>query len=136
MAGEFELKEEKEMGAKASNKRDSSVDRMKEKIELMGIDEKNLITKGLMKKYPTNNGKQDYVALKPFSCYIEDKEIFGLLGPNGAGKTTLISVLTGMYPKSEGNAWINGIKVGEGKVNEHIGVCPQFDLLWPTLTVY
>ena len=102
----------------------------------MGIHEKNLITKDLMKKYSTNNGKEDYVALKPLSFYLENKEIFGLLGPNGAGKTTFISVLTGMYPKTDGNAWINGVQVGEGEVNEYIGVCPQFDLLWPTLSVY
>jgi ribosome-dependent ATPase len=36
-------------------------------------------------------------------------EIFGFLGPNGAGKTTLISVLTGMYPQTSGNAWISGL---------------------------
>lgn len=89
-----------------------------------------------MKKYATNNGKVDYVALKPLSFYIQNKEIFGLLGPNGAGKTTLISVLTGMYPKTSGNAWISGVEVGTGEVNEYIGVCPQFDLLWPSLSVF
>lgn len=41
-----------------------------------------------------------------------------------------------MYPKSSGNAWINGVQVGEGEANEFIGVCPQFDLLWENLTVY
>lgn len=65
----------------------------------------------MSKKYETSNGREDYTALKPFSLAIEDKEIFGLLGPNGAGKTTLISVLTGMYPKTSGNAWINGVEV-------------------------
>jgi ABC-type multidrug transport system ATPase subunit len=39
------------------------------------------------------------------------------LGPNGAGKTTLISVLTGMYPKTSGNAWINGVEVSMGEAN-------------------
>jgi len=34
--------------------------------------------------------------------------MFGLLGPNGAGKTTLISMLTGMYGPTSGNAWIAG----------------------------
>jgi ABC-type multidrug transport system ATPase subunit len=43
---------------------------------------------------------------------MEQKEIFGLLGPNGAGKTTMISVLTGMYPQSSGNAYINGMSIG------------------------
>jgi len=30
------------------------------------------------------------------------------LGPNGAGKTTLISVLTGLYGATAGQAWIDG----------------------------
>jgi ABC-type multidrug transport system ATPase subunit len=37
--------------------------------------------------------------------------MFGLLGPNGAGKTTLISILTGLYPPTLGNAWIAGYDI-------------------------
>lgn len=37
----------------------------------------------------------------------------GLLGPNGAGKTSLISMLTGLYPVSKGNAFINGYSIVE-----------------------
>ena len=94
-----------------------SVEEMRSQIDSMGNMEKLLMTKNLMKKYETSNGKDDYVALKPLSIAIENNEIFGLLGPNGAGKTTLISVLTGMYPKSSGNAWISGVEVGKGEVN-------------------
>jgi ABC-type multidrug transport system ATPase subunit len=65
------------------------------------------------------------------------QETFGLLGPNGAGKTTLISMLTGMTNPDHGNAWIGGFDIGEdiGKAQLQMGVCPQFDLLWPQLTV-
>jgi ABC-2 type transport system ATP-binding protein len=37
--------------------------------------------------------------------------MFGLLGPNGAGKTTLISILTGLYPPTKGNAWVAGFDI-------------------------
>jgi ABC-type multidrug transport system ATPase subunit len=47
----------------------------------------------------------------------------------------MISVLTGMYPQTSGNAWINGLQIGTSSTNKFIGVCPQFDLLWPDLTV-
>lgn len=62
-------------------------------------------------------------------------EIFGFLGPNGAGKTTLISVLTGMYPQTSGQAWIGGQEIGHPSTNQLIGVCPQFDILWSEMTV-
>lgn len=32
-----------------------------------GISEKSLIIKDLCKKYETTNGKNDYIALKPFT---------------------------------------------------------------------
>jgi ABC-type multidrug transport system ATPase subunit len=82
------------------------------------------------------DNNSEYFALKGFSMNLEENEIFGLLGPNGAGKTTLISVLTGMYPQTDGRAFINGVMVGNTETNKFIGVCPQFDLLWRDLTVY
>jgi len=45
------------------------------------------------------------------SLKIKKGEMFGLLGPNGAGKTTLMSMLTGMYPPTRGNAWIAGFDI-------------------------
>mmetsp|Transcript_26279 Transcript_26279/g.23158 ORF Transcript_26279/g.23158 Transcript_26279/m.23158 type:complete len:217 (+) Transcript_26279:520-1170(+) len=63
--------------------------------------------------------------------------MFGLLGPNGAGKTSLISMLTGLYPPEAGNAWVAGADIINQieLVRSNMGVCPQFDLLWPSLTV-
>ncbi len=68
---------------------------------------------------------------------MEDKTIFGLLGPNGAGKTTLLSMITGIFSPSEGKAFVAGysIKNQIDKVHLEMGVCPQFDILWPILTV-
>jgi len=59
------------------------------------------------------------------------------LGPNGAGKTTLISMLTGMITPNYGNAWIGGYDINGNiaKAQLEMGVCPQFDLVWPQLTV-
>ena len=64
--------------------------------------------------------------------------MFGLLGPNGAGKTTLISMLTGLYKPNSGNAWIAGFDIADelDSVQMKMGVCPQFDILWPDLTVF
>jgi ABC-type multidrug transport system ATPase subunit len=67
-----------------------------------------LIIKNLHKIYPAIGGVPPKVATKNFSLRIKNGEMFGLLGPNGAGKTTLISMLTGMYSPTSGNAWITG----------------------------
>ena len=77
------------------------------------------------------------VANKNITFKVNNGELFGLLGPNGAGKTTLISLLTGLYPQTSGNAWIGGydLKNQLDIVRLQIGVCPQFDILWDILTV-
>ena len=70
-----------------------------------------LIIKDLRKVYPGYGGRAEKVATKNFSLRIKKGEMFGLLGPNGAGKTTLISMLTGLYPPTKGNAWVAGFDI-------------------------
>ena len=48
------------------------------------------------------------VALAGVSFSIRAGEIYGLIGPNGAGKTTLFNVLTGIYPRDEGEIRFEG----------------------------
>ena len=64
-------------------------------------------------------------------------QITSLLGANGAGKTTTISMLTGLIPPTSGTAHVYGydIRTDMAKIYEMMGVCPQFDILWPLLTV-
>ena len=66
-------------------------------------------------------------------------EIFALLGQNGAGKTTLISILTGIYQATSGEAIYNGINILDS-INmdifrEKLGICPQHDILFDNLNV-
>lgn len=46
-------------------------------------------------------------------------------------------MLTGMITPNYGNAWIGGYDINGNiaKAQLEMGVCPQFDLLWPQLTV-
>lgn len=84
----------------------------------------------LVKKYG------DLTAVDGVSFAIQEGEIFGLLGPNGAGKTTLISVLTCLFPPTEGTVTIAGYDVVQdaAQVKEIIGVVPQDLALYPTIS--
>lgn len=85
-----------------------------------------LIIKDIRKEYPAFGGRRLKVAVKNCSLRIKKGEMLGLLGPNGAGKTTLISMLTGMFPSTRGNAWIAGfdIKNQLDAVQLQVGFCP------------
>ena len=63
-------------------------------------------------------------------------EITALLGHNGAGKTTLLSLVTGATSDFEGDAFVDGVDVKKHpqRARASLGVCPQHDVLWPSLT--
>lgn len=69
---------------------------------------------------------------------ILDNELFCILGHNGAGKSTLINMLIGILPPSKNSAKLLGYDIitDVDKARKHIGVIPQFDILWEDLTVY
>lgn len=64
--------------------------------------------KGLTKKFG------DFTAVDGLSLSIETGEFFGLLGPNGAGKTTTISMLSTVLLPTEGEIFIDGVKLTRG----------------------
>mmetsp|Transcript_8009 Transcript_8009/g.14688 ORF Transcript_8009/g.14688 Transcript_8009/m.14688 type:complete len:1998 (+) Transcript_8009:47-6040(+) len=75
-------------------------------------------------------------AVKSISLAINKKECFALLGHNGAGKTTLLSMLCGLFPPTSGDALVNGnsILTDLGEIHKQMGVCPQHDILWESLS--
>ncbi|KAK9688180.1 hypothetical protein K7432_014492, partial [Basidiobolus ranarum] len=91
-----------------------------------------LVMKNMRKIYAGNK-----IAVKNVTFTVEPNIVFGLLGPNGAGKTTLISILTGLYQPTSGQAFLGGFDVNTEmkQVYLNTGVCPQHDILWEDLTV-
>jgi ATP-binding cassette subfamily A (ABC1) protein 3 len=77
------------------------------------------------------------VAVDGVSLNMFEGQISALLGHNGAGKTTLMSILTGLFPATSGTAYVNGCDIGSNisGVRESLGLCPQHDVLFDTLTV-
>ena len=96
-----------------------------------------LVVENLQKTYYGDDGSENH-ALKGVSLCIKKGEVFGLLGENGAGKTTILSILYGMQKPDSGTAYISGFSIRDQLHNvfKRIGVCPQFNLFWPELTVH
>jgi ABC-type lipoprotein export system ATPase subunit len=76
------------------------------------------------------------VALQELSLSVQKGELLALLGSNGAGKTTAMKILYGSSSPTAGNAWLfgNDIQKDVSKIHQILGVCPQFDVLFPDLT--
>ncbi|KAJ3400230.1 hypothetical protein HDU80_007174 [Chytriomyces hyalinus] len=96
-----------------------------------------LVVRHLKKVYEVSVGGAQVSALKGVSFAVEQGCVFGLLGPNGAGKSTLLSILTGARKQTSGRVWMNGVDVSRDRrsIKSQIGICPQADLLWNTLSV-
>ncbi|KAJ3265925.1 ATP-binding cassette sub- A member 3 [Chytriomyces hyalinus] len=101
--------------------------------EDIGISFRNL-TKTF--KHPITGAVQ--TAVGNFTMDIQKGSVLGLLGRNGAGKTTIISMLTGLLPCTSGDAIVEGASILTGGARKRgvLGVCPQLDTIFPTLTVF
>merc|ERR1711998_513420 len=115
-------------------------DVMKEEERVRSLDHRNTAIQlvGLRKVFTQTHPPK--VAVSGVTLGIDTGEVFGLLGPNGAGKTTTIHMLSGHTLATGGHAFVGGHDVtdrnkGVANVRKVIGLCPQFDTVWPTLTV-
>ncbi|KAF9107339.1 hypothetical protein BGX27_008782 [Mortierella sp. AM989] len=92
--------------------------------------------------------KQEVVA--GLDLEVHRNEILGFLGHNGAGKTTSLSMIMGMINPTSGTIIVNGhlLPGSSGisrkdmdmrtleEVQKQMGVCPQHDVLFETLTAW
>jgi len=88
------------------------------------------------KTFPAYMGNPPKTAVKTLTMGVGHGECFGMLGPNGAGKTTTINMLVGFLPPTSGTARVEGfdITTDMDRIYTLMGVCPQHDILWETLT--
>lgn len=79
----------------------------------------------------------DKVAVDGLDLDMFKGQIFALLGHNGAGKTTTISMLTGMLAPTAGEMTVNNLNFSTDmtEIRKQLGVCPQHDILYKSLTV-
>ncbi|XP_047048205.1 ABC transporter A family member 7-like [Lolium rigidum] len=118
-------------------KHDVFLERKLVKQLLMEMDTRSMIIcHNLKKVYHGKNGNPDKLAVRGLSLALRKGQCFGMLGPNGAGKTSFINMMIGLVRPSYGTAYIHGMDLRKDmtEIYENIGVCPQHDLLWGTLT--
>lgn len=78
----------------------------------------------------------DVRAVKELDLVMYQGEIFALLGHNGAGKTTTFAMLCGLVTPTSGSCTVFGLDLCKdlAQVQKSLGVCPQHDVLWSSLT--
>ncbi|XP_024025302.1 ABC transporter A family member 7 [Morus notabilis] len=111
----------------------------REKVEqiILEQDKQNaIVCDNLRKVYPGRDGNPDKLAVKGLSLALPRGECFGMLGPNGAGKTSFINMMIGLTKPSSGTAYVQDLDIQTHmeEIYTSMGVCPQHDLLWETLT--
>ncbi|WCJ35970.1 ABC transporter A family member 7 [Euphorbia peplus] len=90
----------------------------------------------LRKVYPGVDGNPPKLVVRGLSLALPVGECLGMLGPTGAGKTSFISMMIGLTKPTSGTAYIQGldIRTHMDLIYNNMGVCPQHDLLWESLT--
>jgi ABC-type multidrug transport system ATPase subunit len=90
-----------------------------------------LVIKDLVKNFGS------FRAVDGMNLEIEENTIYGLLGFNGAGKTTTINMITGILSPTSGQIYVDGVDISTqmNRVRAHMGMCPQHNVLFDSLTV-
>ncbi|OMJ73736.1 hypothetical protein SteCoe_27506 [Stentor coeruleus] len=106
-----------------------SVEPVDQILENQKATGKAMLVRNLTKRFANK------VAVENLNLDIYEGQIFALLGHNGAGKTTTMSMMAGLIPASAGDMTINGNFLSKDlfKIREHLGVCPQHNILFPDL---
>ncbi|KAF6159969.1 hypothetical protein GIB67_033053 [Kingdonia uniflora] len=111
----------------------------REKVEQLMLEPTSshaIVCDNLKKVYPGRDGNPEKLAVRGLSLALPPGECFGMLGPNGAGKTSFISMMIGLTTPTSGSGFVQGldIRTDMDRIYTSMGVCPQHDLLWETLT--
>lgn len=91
-------------------------------------------TESLRKHFHTDG--HDVKAVDGLDLDVHEGEVFGFLGPNGAGKTTTVRMLACLIGPTGGQAWINGLPVGQAdrQIRGQVGILTESPGLYERLS--
>lgn len=96
----------------------------------------------LKKTYKTNFGlpliSNNVFAVNGIDIGVRGGQVLGILGHNGSGKTTTINSVVGLISPSDGDIVFLGksVRSNVSFIRQNLGICPQHDILFPTLTAW
>lgn len=95
----------------------------------------SLQIKSVSKTYRTRSAR--IRALEDVTLSVDRGEVVALVGNNGAGKSTLMSITAGLLSADVGTVTVMGDETtaGGGTPSPHLGLAPQEEAVYPTLTV-
>lgn len=76
------------------------------------------------------------IVLDKINLELEKGKIYGLSGKNGCGKTMLIRAICGLITATEGEAFVDGVKVGNGIYPESVGLLIEHVTLFEYMSAY
>ncbi|CAA0837437.1 ABC transporter A family member 1 [Striga hermonthica] len=99
------------------------------------LDGRCIQLRNLHKMYASKKAR--CCAVDSLQLTLYENQILALLGHNGAGKSTTMSMLVGLVRPTSGDAVVFGknILTDMDEIRQSLGVCPQYDILFPELTV-
>ncbi|KAK4412941.1 ABC transporter A family member 1 [Sesamum alatum] len=99
------------------------------------LDARCIQIRNLHKVYTSKKAR--CCAVNSLQLTLYENQILALLGHNGAGKSTTMSMLVGLVRPTSGDALVFGknILTDMDEIRQSLGVCPQYDILFPELTV-
>ncbi|XP_073151159.1 ABC transporter A family member 1 isoform X3 [Henckelia pumila] len=114
---------------------EASVEEIGLELKQQESDGRCIQIRGLHKVYDTK--KASCCAVNSLQLTLYENQILALLGHNGAGKSTTMSMLVGLVHPTSGDALVFGrnILTDMDEIRKSLGVCPQYDILFPELTV-
>ncbi|XP_073045871.1 ABC transporter A family member 1 isoform X1 [Primulina eburnea] len=114
---------------------ETAVEEISLELKQQESDGRCIHIRGLHKVYDTK--KSSCCAVNSLQLVLYENQILALLGHNGAGKSTTMSMLVGLVHPTSGDALVFGrnILTDMDEIRKSLGVCPQYDILFPELTV-
>jgi ABC-type multidrug transport system ATPase subunit len=93
--------------------------------------------RNLCKVFPSFDSRGPQLAVDGLTLSMYENTVTVLLGHNSAGKSTTISMLSGLYSPSMGDAEVYGHSIvnDPSQARSITGVCPQEDILFEQLSV-